>query len=291
MSLSSFGMQRIDYRLKEFTRHDWSSTAIRSIWEQRIQRVCDAIGELEWISVREGVRACALRIVTPERMHSFGAMLARNGLTLAPLEKMAIGDWYSSARSTPLQDGEPFDYWCVIGSSAAVDLLKSAHSSRDVEAVGNLLGYPSCCRTFFEEVRIRQHFVDTTWPMAQNTATKRNITPTHLEIPNACLCSILLRWLGLRLVFHLPCSFTCVSTVALATTFAQMGRSEGFHQEMDWLEEMLDWRVEWSAVYGLAEITTPIGTIHTVTDATAQVYRVSYRGTGPANSVDGIERA
>ncbi len=275
--LSSFSMQRLDYRFKDFTRHFWVSAEVKDVWDPRIRKVCDCIGELEWVSVLEGVRACALRIVTPEQLQPFGARLAAHGLVLAPLERMAVGDCYSSTR-TPPREGEPFDFWCAIGRTTDVELLKSAHLSRDGETVGSLLGYPPCCRRFFEEVRIRQNFSDTTWPMAQNTADKRSITANHVEIPHVSTSNILLRWLGIRLVFHLPCSFACGSTVELAARYAEVARSDGFCQEIDWLTEMLRWPVEWSAQYGLAEITTPVGTVYTVTDATAEAYRVSYRG-------------
>ena len=93
--------------------------------------------------------------------------------------------------------------------------------------------------------------------MAENTANKRLVTPTHIEIPQVSKCNILLRWVGPRIVFHLPCSFDCRPTVELADKFTQIARDAGFHQEMDWLEEMLSWHVEWSALNGIAEIMTP----------------------------------
>jgi hypothetical protein len=285
--LSSYSMQRLDYRLKEFTRHAWLNDEAKEVWEPRIRKVCDCIGELEWVSVLEGMRACALRIVTAEQLQPFGDRIAAHGLVLAPLEKMAVGDWYSSGR-TPPRKGEPFDYWCAIGRTTDVELLKSAHLGRDVETVGKLLGYPSCCTRFFQEVRIRQDFSDTTWPMAQNTADKRSITSYHVEIPHVSIGNILLRWLGLRLVFHLPCSFACQSTVELAARFAEVAKADGFCEEIEWLAEMLRWPVEWSAQYGLAEITTPVGTVYTATDATAEAYRVSYRGAGPTNTIEGM---
>lgn len=116
--------------------------------------------------------------------------------------------------------------------------------------------------------------------MAQDTVTKRIISPTHVEIPGVSWCNILLKWLGIRIVFHLPCSFDCQPTIQIATQHAELAREAGFDQETDWLLEMLSWPVEWSALYGLAEITTPVGTTFAVTDTTAERYRVSYRGTG-----------
>jgi SAM-dependent methyltransferase len=210
-------------------------------------------------------------------------MLAKHGLTVAPLEKIAAADSYVSS-GTPLREGKPFNYRCAMGRVSDVRLLESAYLSRDDEAVGRLLGYPSCCTSFFNRVWVDEHFVDTTWPMAQNTDEKRSVTHTHVEIPEVSRCNILLRWLGPRMVFHLPCSFNCQPTFELADKFAQIARSAGFHQEMGWLEEMLSWPVEWKASNGLAEITTPVGTVSTVTDATAETYRVSYRGAGFAKA-------
>ena len=120
--------------------------------------------------------------------------------------------------------------------------------------------------------------------MAQNTANKRIISPNHLEITEVSSCNQLLRWLGLRVAIHLPCRFDCQPSAELAKKLTGVARSAGFHKEIDWLEEMLSWPVEWKASNGLAEITTPVGTISTVTDATAETYRVSYRGAGSAKA-------
>jgi YD repeat-containing protein len=82
------------------------------------------------------------------------------------------------------------------------------------------------------------------------------------------------------MVFHLPCSFDCRPTVEIADKLVEIALVEGFRREIDWLEEMSAWPVEWSALLGLAEITTPVGVIYTVTDATAETYRVTYTGAG-----------
>jgi hypothetical protein len=275
--LLSYGMRRLDHRLEEFTRHSWANDEAKVVWEPRIRKVCACIAELEWRSILEGVRACALTAVAPGELEAFGDMLSTHGLTVAQLEKIAAAESYVSS-GRPLREGEAFNYRCAIGRVSDVRLLESAYFSRDDEAVGRLLGYPSCCTSFFNKVWVDEHFVDTTWPMAQNTTEKIGVTHAHVEIPEASRCNILLRWLGPRKVFHLPCSFNCQPTVELADKYTEIARSAGFNQEMDWLEAMLSWPVEWKASDGLAEITTPVGTISTVTDATAETYRVSYKG-------------
>ena len=95
--LSSFSMQRLDYRLEEFTRHSWANDEAKVVWEPRISKVCACLAELEWRSILEGVRACALTSVAPDELEAFGAMLATHGLTVAPLEKVAVADSYANS--------------------------------------------------------------------------------------------------------------------------------------------------------------------------------------------------
>ncbi len=277
--LSSFSIQRLNRRFKEFTRHHWASDEDRAVWAPRIHRVGACFAELEWRSILEGVRTSALMVLSPHELQSFRDMLAPYGLIVDPLEKIATADGYVSSRRIA-REGEPFHYWCAVGRTGNVELLKSAQLSGDDGAVGRLLGYPRCCTRFFNRVWVEEGFMDITWPMAQNAASKRNISPTHVEIVEVSKCNMLLRWLGPRIVFHLPCSFDCRPTIDLADTFIKLAGAAGYRREMDWLEEMFRWPVEWSALYGLAEITTPVATTFAVTDVTTARYRVSYRGAG-----------
>jgi hypothetical protein len=281
--LSSFSMQRLNYRLEEFTTYSWVNDDAKAVWEPRISKVRDCLDELEWRSILEGVRACALTSVAQDTLPSFGAMLGAHGLTVVSLDKVAVSDVYANSLKRP-RDGEPFHHWCVIGRVTDAQLFESAYLSKDDGAIGRLLGYPPCCIDFFNRVWVDEGFIDTTWPMTQNTTSKKVISPTHLEITEVSSGSQLLRWLGLRVAIHLPCSFDCQPTAALAKKLSEVARSAGFHQEMNWLEEMLSWPIEWTALNGLAEITTPVGTISTVTDATAETYRVSYKGAGSAKA-------
>lgn len=281
-------MRRLNYRFKEFTRHHWANDEAKAVWDSRIQKVCACIAELEWRSILEGIRACALKIVKPDELQSLRSLLASYGLTATPLQKIAEGNLYAVSRSIP-REGEPFSYWCVIGRASDVQCVEHAHSSNDAEALGRYLGYPTCCTAFYRQFRASEGFIDTTWPMAQNTNEKTVISPTQVEVTGVSRCNILLRWLGIRIVFHLPCSFDCSPTMELAAKLINVARAAGYHQEMNWLEEMLSWPVEWSALYGLAEIATPVDTIYTVTDATAEKYRVSYRGASPQAKTSTVE--
>ena len=86
--LSSFSMQRLNCRFKEFTKHHWANAEAGELWEPRISKVCACIVELEWRSILEGVRACALRGVAPHELQALSDTLSSHDLMLAPLEEI-----------------------------------------------------------------------------------------------------------------------------------------------------------------------------------------------------------
>src|SRR5690606_6373845 len=142
---------------------------------------------------------------------------------------------------------------------------------------------PKCCRDFFRDVWGR--YIDTTWhsacrtkeaehrvsdqkPVSLEGTPGRRVSET-LKVSGPPEANLLLRWIGVRAVPHLPHSFDCPKTVELGRKLIDVGRAHGYQEEMDWLLEMLSWPVEWSALHGIAVIVTPVLKISTNTDATA----------------------
>jgi hypothetical protein len=125
---------------------------------------------------------------------------------------------------------------------------------------------------------MEQGLVDTTWPMATMTMAPPEGTKSIEVTQVFSETNVLWRWLGIRAVPHLPCSFDCQHSIALGKKLMEMGRYAGYQDEMDWLLEILSWPVEWSALHGIAEIKTPILKISTRTDATGLKYVVRYKG-------------
>jgi hypothetical protein len=274
---SSHGIQRLDFRLPEFTRYAWTSDHAREVWEPRVHRIIAGLQEVEWRSIVLGLRSCALRAVMPEQLCSLAATLESYGLKVEPLQAIAITENYSASMQAPL-DGQQFGYWSVLGRQDDIQQFKQAYEANDQPEIGRLLGYPPCCTEFFADVWIHQGFVDTTWAMAHKTQTRKSLSATTIEIPQVSQSSMLLRWLGPRQVFHLPCRFDCEATAELANRMAEVWQQSGLVEELSWLNEMLRWPVEWSALHGIAEIKTPVVKISTRTDATAEKYAVRYLG-------------
>lgn len=321
-------MKRLDFVLPDFARVAWTSDVARDVWEARIERVVAAWLEIEWRAVVAGERRCAIATVSPEALVARGAQWAEHGLTPVALELLGVSGQMYSATPTPVQPGGPVVIRMALGRPADAAAFRAAFDAADDEAIGDLLGYPECCREFFRATWVDEMMVDTTWPMARGLAAVRaaarearsDVPPgdgrvgaapggdaaerlpvevvddeaagdevTEVEVSGPALANILWRWMGVRAVPHLPCSFTCAPTVDLAERLVRVGRESGFGEEMDWLVEILSWPVEWSALHGIAEIKTPVLRVSTRTDATATKYTVRRRGDRfPAEGARGL---
>jgi Methyltransferase domain len=282
-------MKLLDFRLHDFTRYAWASDLARDVWQPRIAEVADCWEQLELLSVAAGLRRCALKIIPGDALADFSEEVRGRGLSAATLDRVAAGRGsYSTLQSEATGDG-PFDYRVVVGSAESVELFRGAWAAGRQTEVGDLLGYPACCSRFFEQVWCADGLIDTTWPMTVNTAAKAEEGDRAFAVEGAPQANILLRWLGLRAVFHLPCRFDCEATTATADRLLALGRESGYAREMACLTEALSWPVEWSALHGIAEIKTPLLKITALTDATAEKYVVRRRGDAyPAEGALGL---
>jgi hypothetical protein len=267
---------RLDFRLPEFTRVAWASDAARLIWEPRLSRISKAWAETEWRSVIAGVRPCALLRLPKTVLLRNAERWLSHGLEVEPLrlEEGARGVYQAMAKP-PQSDTPPIV--CVgVGRRRDLQKLTSAWDAKDQDRLGSLLGYPLCCRRFFEAVWIRAGSTDTTWPMALNTASP--MAERTIEVTGPAGANILWRWLGVRAVPHLPCAFDCQATEAFAQNLKRVGVEAGLGEAFGWIGDILDWPLEWSALHGIAEIKTPVLKISTTSDATADKYVVRRKG-------------
>ena len=195
-----------------------------------------------------------------------------------PVAMSGAAPGYASTSVAP-RTGEPFEYRVTIGALGDVAALKHAIDAGDDATMGRLLGFPPCCITFFRHVWVNQGCVDTTWPMAAASGqADRRRTADRNRLDTPFEANILWRWMGVRAVPHLPCSFACRSTVQFADTLMALGRELGYAAEMGWMEEILNWPASWSALHGIAEVKTPILKASTRTDATSAEFVVRRPG-------------
>jgi hypothetical protein len=288
-AVEAFRRDRLSYVLPDFTRVSWVSDRARDVWEPRVSRIGAAWGEIEWQSIVKGVRRCALVSISPENLVARSAEWALDGLSTMPVAIAATSASYSSTSTTP-RLGETFQYRVAVGSLTDIARLKRAMDAGDDATMGELLGFPDCCISFFRKAWVDEGCVDTTWAMAAASELSDagdRVIDVRGDAPFQA--NILWRWMGVRAVPHLPCSFNCPATVDLANTLMALGRDLGYATEMEWLEDILNWPAAWSAMHGIAEVKTPVLKASTRTDATAREFVVRRVGRRvPAEAAAGL---
>jgi hypothetical protein len=250
--------QRLNFKLDEFVRISWVSRAAQDKWAPIFSDISAKFVNWERAVVEAGFRRVALQ-QTDDLIALMNDTMQR-GLSVIPLEKVNWSSHYQS-QSTAFNPNLPHGYKVAIGKQVDVRKFTAAYHLGDNEKMGGLLGYPECCREFFLKYWVREGWFDTTWPMVDGY-DKQTIHFKQLDPRN----NILLRWLGLRPVSHLPCSFACQDTRGAAESYKRVAGVEDWNQLMD----ILSWPVEWNSLHGIAQIITPVCKITTATDALAQ---------------------
>jgi hypothetical protein len=275
---------RLPFTLPDFTRIIWHNADARSVWTERLSKINSAWLRIEQQAVVDGRRDACLTFANPQQLPEYAGWAAARKLTVVPLALTGLSHQYSSS-SQPLVSGQPFQYRVALTRpELALDWIQAWNDQGkglNNQRIGELLGYPACCRAFFEKVWVTDGGVDTSWEQALGTEGAQphqegNRIVIAADTPPEA--NILLRWLGVRLVPHLPCSFNCQATVDAARMFAEVGRKMGYEQEVEWIYEMLSWPVEWTGLHGIAEIRTPVVTISTRTTATSGKHAVQKEG-------------
>ncbi|WP_248962910.1 hypothetical protein [Sphaerisporangium perillae] len=276
---------RLPFVLPDFTRVAWVSDHASDVWGPRIRQIAGAWSQVERHSVLEGVRPCFLSRMPVEELLANAPVWVRHGLAVLPLKQEGMVNGYRAA-PVPSGAGDRDGLLTVVGRPEDTARFHAAWTSHDHDAMGRLLGYPSCCRSFFDDIWVKRQCVDTTWQMA---AAASGPDVRSVRVGGPVEANILWRWMGLRLVPHLPCDFACAATVEFGKALRQVADALGVGEQIALLDEILDWPVQWTALHGIAEIKTPVCKIVTRTDATATRYAVEREGDRyPAEGADGL---
>jgi len=231
----------------EFTRIAWASDRAEAIWAPRVDAIQAAWLDVELTSVAADLRLAALVFDRPQLAERVETL--QLCMTVVTKTRVAI-------TRTP---------------AVGLDLANAFHA-RDDAHIGRLLGFPECCIQFFDRVWNERRLRDTTLAMVHRSATPLG-------------SNILGRWLGVRLVPHLPCAFGCVASEYAAQQYATLLPDSC----AEWTRELLSWPVQYSALHGIAEVIWPVVKVVTNTDYTAKRRDVRLMGTQyPVDAPSGL---
>lgn len=271
-------LQRLPFVLPEWTRVAWSSPAAQAVWAPRLARIATAWDAIERAAVADGVKPSTLQNVMPANLPEYTQRAAAAGLLAVPLGQVGAANRYS-ASGRPVVAGEPWAYRVALTRADLAADWGTAWSKGDDETIGRLLGFPPCCRAFFKTWWVDERWIDPTWPAAAAPYIYGGDQHEVTLAAGFAEANILGRWTGVRLVSHLPCSFSCGASIDIGKRMAAVGRLHGYTDEVDWIVEILSWPTQWTALHGIAEITTPVYRVSTRTDATAGRLVVQKHGT------------
>jgi hypothetical protein len=275
-------MNGADFTMPDFGRLVWASDDVRERHAPVLNEIAAAWSEIQWRSVVAGLRRCAQLVVYAESYASHVEQARKRGLKAVALrvEEEANPRKPGSAPAHVLT--------LVVGKARDTAAFKSAWIRRDDAALGDLLGYPACCQGFFERLVADHHAADPTWFIAANTAGATREANT-ITVAGPPALNILLRYIGVRAIPHLPCRLDCADSEHAASDFLGLAGSLGFSAQAEAVLKILDWPAEWSALHGIAEIKTPVMKISTRTPRTPGKYIVRWLGgTVPSDGARGL---
>jgi len=238
-----------------FCRVVWLSEPARAAWEAAIPRVASLVSELEILSVAHGHRRCAWQTFGEGSLPSNAGKWARMGLVSLPVRYTANFEGFAHRHAAP-EPGKAKSV-CVIISRSLKDAVRfaDAHHRGDHDTQGELLGFPACCRNFFNDVW-GQGFYDPVWQAACNTSGVI-LQGNNARVNGHPLVHPLLRYLGLRVGFHIPHSFDCAETIRLAEERLALAATVDPDTTM-LLRALLSMPVSWDCYHGIAVVRTPI---------------------------------
>jgi hypothetical protein len=147
------------------------------------------------------------------------------------------------------EPGQPFSLRTVIGNEKWTECYMEAYKEGDQMCVGDLLGYPECCRKAFIKHWQEEGDLDWTWKMVGvRTGMHRVVADSYFQ-----LVPFYNRY-GVRAIQHMPCSVRCKPSHELAKEYLALWPEE----ERRWYYEIMGWAAEWSSLHGVAEVRTPV---------------------------------
>jgi len=220
----------------------WVSQAAREKWESAISRVSAAVSEMEIESVFQRQRLAAWQTIPRATLPDYAKRMAEKNLVVLPIQY--VGSFQGFIHYTPAGDS---NVYCVIARDIeTANGFRKAFIAGDHDTQGHYLGFPKCCREFFAREWGAGNYDPI--PMMDRTGFHPLSNPA-------------LRYIGVRVGFHIPCSFNCHRTVQSAIERLECGQ----YEDRKLLTAFLSMPMQWDALHGILQIRTPLFWLITTT--------------------------
>lgn len=263
-----------------FVRLNYNGPEHELPWAKKIELVSKTIGEVEVLMVERGYRDASTCHMNKNDINEKIRELNSRGMLFTPIQWVKKYQGFSHNHVyTDENDPSAICYGVITRNKKAGETFRDANIGQrsDHEVLGQLLGYPSCCRKFFSKLW-DNGYIDTIWHQALNTGYKAKTGKNgnhSISLKGYPECVALQRYWGVRVSFHLPCSFTCEETKKLAAVYFDQINSIDKNAASA-LMEILSLPAYWDAHRGVAVVTTPHYTGMTSSVPCAKIHTVYY---------------
>lgn len=252
-------MELLPFALPPHSRIQWVNKKIKESWEPRLEAARDAYWFVERYSVYQKLRKCALITVNSQHMDSFKKEIEGFGAFFLPIKKTVAREGFNHM-DKEAKEGQPFNWHGVLAKEMEdAYAFAEAYRKDDIVTQGMMLGYPTCCIEHFNECLPKGYF-DPIFQMADRSleiTKKKDEHFIRLTDEAYHITSPLLRYTGIRIVPHIPCSFNCEGSKKIAEDWIRLARD----YEQSGIEHaimMLSMPMEWDCLRGIAYISSPV---------------------------------
>jgi hypothetical protein len=242
------------FSLPPFVRTTYVGEEQRARWQPRLEAIWTALAHLRVQAVSRGMLPTSVVCVSPAEVLMLHNRAAEHGLHARLLSSPHPGK----------------RVWMAVGEEEISRRYQNAWEAGQGSVQDELAGVPSCCQQAHRQ-REQVGWRDPIWSFQQTD---------EQEIDMRCppTMNVLLRPLGLDLLGYVPCDAQCEESQRLGRALLALGREVGLTEAIDWLEEILSWPAEWTALHGIAELKTGILKVAYNTDFTPDKRVIRYHG-------------
>lgn len=243
----------------------WKKQEYKEQWENVINDLSAKIHDLELIAVAKDQRKAAWQTIKETEISTYSEKCRKMGLSIYPLQR--VGNFEGFIHYTPQpKKGEICNVYTVITKSIKIaeEFIESFRQGDHVKQ-GALLGFPRCCTDGFT-INWKKGYFD---PVYQAYLATKRAKAEHEFLVNP-----LLRYIGIRGSFHIPCSLHCEATKKTSQQRLNLLDIEDYKL----IVSLLNMEVKWSCLNGIAIIDTTFFKIITGTVITEKEYKFIFKG-------------
>ena len=245
-----------DPDVDSFASYNWKSKAAKDQWNDLVDRMMNVSAAAEWQAVLddEAPRKLALVNVSHGNMESWLTRAGKHGLVTRTLQYVEPYSGFAHGHTHTGRDNpERLCFTAVAETEDVLDAAEEAYESEDSATkhsrLGELLGFPACCRDHFLENWLGEPSHDPMYEAACNTPSAERVEATdeydHVRVTDPSpWVNPMWRYFGLRFITHLPCSFECEASERIAYHRGRLIEAqdeEAAHALKSWLDAPFTW--------------------------------------------------